>query len=148
MNRSEVATVASLIRAELKKNGIAARVTSKSYSMGNSVNVTVYNQSPAVIRKIEAFCGQYEAGHFDGMTDCYSYDHSKTGPTAKYIHINNNISDDLRARAVEFVSQLFRDQTAWEQDDTVRGMLYGRFDMDSIGAGFWSQLKPRVRLAA
>ena len=133
MNRSEVATVASLIRAELKKNGIAARVTSKSYSMGNSVNVTVYNQSPAVIRKIEAFCGQYEAGHFDGMTDCYSY---------------NNISDDLRARAVEFVSQLFRDQTAWEQDDTVRGMLYGRFDMDSIGAGFWSQLKPRVRLAA
>lgn len=143
--KSEVAIVASIIRAELKKNGIKCSVTSSRFSMGNAVRVHIYDQPPAAVKKIEEFCSQYESGHFDGMTDCYNYDHTKTGPTAKYIQVQNDISDDLRSRAREFVAARFGLLNEFDMRDTMHGVLYR---LDCISEDFWRQLKPRVRLAA
>lgn len=56
------------LRAELKAAGIKASVKQDGYT---SINVAVAAGSDVAAAKV--ICDKYEAGSFDGMTDCYNY---------------------------------------------------------------------------
>lgn len=81
---TNAALVAKIIRAELKKHGIAGRVKSSNYTGGSSVDVYVSDQLPATVQKIKEFCSDYKAGYFDGQTDMYVYQHNDN-PTVSFI---------------------------------------------------------------
>jgi hypothetical protein len=94
------AIAAQNIKKELSQNflGIKFSVKSKSYSGGNSINID-WELGPTT-EQVKAFTYKYEAGDFDGMTDCYNYSNDfktrqfqeKNG-SAKYIFCNRNIPD-------------------------------------------------------
>lgn len=100
---SNYAAAAKQIRVWLKAQGIAARVNSEGYSMGSSVNVEIYDQAPEVRAKVEEFASQYQQGRFDGMQDLYEYSNvNKDLPQAKYVFVNNEISDAMRQEIWDF----------------------------------------------
>ena len=53
--KTEAAQVAAIVKAELRKHGIACSVRSSNFSMGDSVSVRVYDQMPATVAKIREF---------------------------------------------------------------------------------------------
>ena len=117
---SDQAEVAKLIRKELKEKypGIKFMVRSRSFTGDNDVNIDYINGVPTdEIRKI---VNKYEAGSFDGMTDMYNYDYDKTGPTAKYIFANRNITEDIREKAKNKIAKDFgivdiNDENEWQK---------------------------------
>ena len=66
--RTQAAQAAQAIRKHLKAINVPAKVTSKTYSMGNSVNVSVRDLPAATLQAVRDFCDQYQQGHFDGKT--------------------------------------------------------------------------------
>jgi hypothetical protein len=68
---SRVATAAKQIRERLKKSfpGTKFYVTSKSYSMGDSINIS-YTDGPASAL-VEAIAFEHQMGNYD-HTDCYT----------------------------------------------------------------------------
>ena len=137
--KTQAAIAASMIRKELRKHGIKASVTSENYSGGNSIRIRLNDELPITVERIESFCDQFVAGHFDGMTDCYVYDNYKAGPTVKYVFVQNNISDELKEKAEAFVKKYFVSSlTGYELDRTVLEMLR-RHD-----SAFWKANKPRI----
>lgn len=91
---SDHAQVATLCRQYCKSINVAASVRSKSYSGGNSVTIHLENIHPDIIKKIENHCGQYQAGHFNGMEDIYEYSNTNDGPQVKFIFVENAWSDE------------------------------------------------------
>lgn len=93
------AEVAKLLRIELKAAfpETKFRIKSESYSMGNSVNI--YWTDGPTRDQVREFAAKYEAGHFDGMTDCYNYNREDNGlPHTKYVMCNREMADETRAR--------------------------------------------------
>lgn len=100
---SDYAAAAKQIRVWLKAQGIAARVNSEGYSMGSSVRVYIQDQNPEVRAKVEMFAKQYQYGNFDGMQDLYEYSNvNKNLPQAKFVFVNNEISDAMRQEVWDF----------------------------------------------
>ena len=67
-------TIGRNIRAELKRAGIKASVRMERGSMVDSFRITLpAGASDDQKREAEAIGNRFEAGHFDGMTDSYSY---------------------------------------------------------------------------
>lgn len=64
---SSQAAAAKAIRAELKAAfpGVTFKVTSKSFSMGNDVNIH-WTDGPTT-KEVDALVSKYEYGHFDGI---------------------------------------------------------------------------------
>ena len=58
----------------LKFPGVDFSVKSKSFSMGDDVNVD-WTDGPTT-EEVTRISGKYQSGSFDGMTDCYNYDDS------------------------------------------------------------------------
>ncbi len=97
------AAAAKMIRQWLKAEGVVGRVTSKSYSGGSNVNVHLVDQKPEVFEKVRTYANQFEYGSFDGMQDLYNFDNVRNDiPQAKYVFVNNEISDELRAKIWKF----------------------------------------------
>lgn len=97
---SEQAQCAKEIRQTLKQHGIKCRVTSEGYSMGDNVKVTVYDQPPWIMEKIESELSKYQYGHFDGMQDYYEMSNRRDDiPQTKYLFIRNEFSKELEADA-------------------------------------------------
>lgn len=95
---SEQAQAAKLIRAHLKAQGIKARVTSDSASMTSSVNVDLSDELHPTVEKVEAYCKQYQQGHFDGMDDSYHYSNTRDDlPQARFVFVRNDLSEEMRA---------------------------------------------------
>lgn len=137
--KSTAAIVASMIRKEIRKHGIECSVTSDNYAGGHSVRVKLNDQFPATVERIEEFCSQFVSGHFDGMTDCYVYNHDRKGPTVDYVFVNNEISEELRRAAKAFVNTYYVDPgIGYEYDRKVWEML-SRKD-----SAFWTANKPRI----
>ena len=106
---TQAAKVAKILRQELKKRGIKCRATSKNFSMGDSVNVTVYNQPPGVVKELKKNFDCYEYGTFDAMTDCQgTKNRDFDGPQTKYLHINNDISDEVKQKAWDFMRPYYK----------------------------------------
>ena len=101
---SEAAKAAKEIRQFIKTKGIKARVTSKNYSMGNSVNVHVTDQTPEVMAMLHDNLDKYQYGDFNGMEDIYEYTNSQPDiPQTKYLFINNDWSDGICQRVLDFL---------------------------------------------
>ena len=152
---TQAAQAAKAIRQHLKKNGIKCKVTSDNFSMGSSVDVTVYDQLPAAMKEIEAFCEPYEYGTFDAMTDCSgTKNRDFDGPQAKYVHVHNSYSTELQQEAWEYMlarypgldiledaPARYDEYTTYEQNRLFNDVL--RKDSE----GFWATKKPRVKAA-
>ena len=151
------ALAAAKIRKELKQHGISAKVRSSHFSMGDAVDVTIYDQLPAARKKIEAYCDQYQYGHFNGMQDLYEYSNNRTDiPQVKYVSVACEYSDSLKQAAYEATrayypgfdeapesyadAHNFRNERFGEYADTmVYQVLTGYRNI-----GFWKQYKQRV----
>jgi hypothetical protein len=84
------------IRIELARAfpGVKFSVTSSRFSGGNSIRVS-WTDGPNS-SQVDSIINRYSAGSFDGMTDCYNYEHSAWGDafgTAKYVHSTRHYSD-------------------------------------------------------
>ena len=132
---SDHAAAAKMIRAELKKNGIKASVTASAYSMGNSVTVEI-NQDilPATKAAVVAFAERFQMGNFDGRDDSYNYDNRNDDlPQVKFVFVNVNYSDEIKAAAAEYLGGA-------NADETVHMILNGSGWMQTE---FWNSQKPR-----
>ncbi len=147
---STQAQAAKMIRAEMKRNGIKARVTSSSASMMTEVTVRVTDVMPATRRAIEAFVGQFQYGHFDGMVDMYEHSNTRDDiPQVKFASVNVEYSDEMRAEAEAFCAGYWAD---WENMSEVdrQDRIYRTMRNDgqhTEGYRFWQARKPRVRAA-
>lgn len=97
---------AANIRAELKREfpSVKFSVTSSKYSGGNSVDVR-WKDGPTT-KQVDAIANKYQAGWFDGMTDCYNYTPSAWTDVfgeARFISTNRAYSFDTMREAVREV---------------------------------------------
>lgn len=123
------AQAAAMIRAWLKAKGIPAKVTSKGYSMGSSIGVDVEDLRPPVMQEVKAYAAQFQYGHFDGMQDMYEYSNSRKDiPQAKYVFVNNHLSEALRQKIWSFAVQYFG-----LQDAPADAALAGRYRSEKWG---------------
>ena len=150
------AQAAAAIRAELKRNNIAAQVVSRSASMMNAVDVTVTDLAPWTVKRISAFVGKFQSGSFDGMTDCYNYDNKHADlPQVKYASVRANYSDATRQQAWDWLRNYYGLEAAPESVDgafNYRSEVFGEYGdvllhrvLSGYIKGFWQ--KPRVRAA-
>lgn len=145
--KTSAARAAALIRKHLRANGINASVRSRVFSMGSSVDVGVRQDVlPATMRKIEAYCDQYQYGHFDGMDDSYRMSNCREDiPQAKYVHVSFHFSDALRQDVRNWLAERGIDPDAYNGGDPVWMTLNGSL---SLSREFWTARKPRMRVAA
>lgn len=141
---STQAQAAKLIRAELKKHGIAARVTSSSASMMTEVTVRLVDPTPEAARRIGAFVAGFQYGHFDGMDDSYHYSNKRPDlPQVKFASVETSFSDELRDEAVSW------NAAYWSNWDEMREVDqdYRVWQTLQNPGPFWTARKPR-QLAA
>ena len=140
--RTEAAKAAQIVRKTLKENGISAKVSSKNYTGGSSLYITI-NQDvlPATLEEIKSYANQFEYGSFDGMTDCYNYDNTRDDiPQVKFVFVEVNYSDEIKAEA-KSIAQKYSD-VEYEQQDMVWRMLSGA---DTYCASqIWKGRKERI----
>jgi hypothetical protein len=91
------------IRRELRRRfpGVKFRVTSDSFSMGNSVDVH-WTDGPTTA-EVEAVTSRHAGGSFNGMEDIYEYDRDNTFGElfgrAKYVHCSRDWTIEAVRRA-------------------------------------------------
>lgn len=86
---SDQAQVAKLCKAFCKELKIKCTVKSASFSMGTSVDITVYDQPIFIMKKLREEFSKYERGHFDGTTDTYEYSNVKEDiPQTKFLTVH------------------------------------------------------------
>lgn len=149
------AAAAKAIRAELKKNGIKAKVRSSSFSMGNSVSVTVFDQTPMTMREIESYCNQFQYGHFDGMQDLYEHSNRREDiPQVKFVSVTNERSESTKQGVWDWMRAYYADfenapESYAEAGSFFTGHEYGDRamyrELSDTDSGFWTSRKPRVR---
>lgn len=116
---TQAAQVTLAVRQWLKAESIPGRVTSKNYSMGDSVTVRLVDQVPAVYQKVKEYCAQYEYGSFDGMQDLYEYDNvNRAIPQTKYLFVNNDLGEELQQKIWDFARDYYEVLAALPADVT------------------------------
>lgn len=153
--RTEAAKAAAMIRKHLKENGIKAKVTSQNYSGGNSINVKTYDLLPATEKLVNEYLGQFEYGHFDGMTDCYNYSNVRDEiPQVKFVFLNNEYTNELLQKAWDWLRgyyDYFTDAPEKVEDAghfriSELGMYGDQFLFQEMRRNaFWTTQKPRLR---
>ena len=107
--KTQVAQAASQIREILKKtfSNTKFQVKSKSYSMGDSINVNWIDG--VAKRKVEELICHYKYGSFNGMEDIYEITNGRNDiPQTKYLFINRKISDEV------YLAKLDELRTKWD----------------------------------
>lgn len=152
----EHSQAAALIRKDLKKHGIAARVNSKSYSMGSSIRVVLLeNPLPATVAKVKESTAKYQYGHFDGMTDMYEHSNSREDiPQAKHVFVEADYTEDFKQLAWDHARNALQggeDAPASYKDAhsfQLQGEWAGTWVHRILGGidfpEFWTSHKPRV----
>lgn len=111
--KSKYAQAAASIKKELRAAfpGIAFNVRSKSFSMGNSVDVS-WELGPTGA-EVDAIIKKYQDGHFDGMTDYYEQDRDAKRTafravhgSAKYVSGQRSFPDGLLERICRDIAAL------------------------------------------
>lgn len=140
--KSEQAQVAAIIRKELKKHGIKARVRSKGTSM--AVKVTILDDvCPKTREAIESYLLDFESGQFNGMADSYEYDPAKRDQlTVEFVHCHVEYSDEIKGEARALLEAVQHPMKPWEVEQCVWQVLNG-----SLFPQFWTSRKPRQRAA-
>lgn len=94
--KSQQAQVAAIIKKELRAMGIKATAKSSSFSMGDSVRVTVTDVPYPKVEEIRGKFSIYEYGSFNAMEDIYEMDNNRADiPQTKYLNIDCNYTDEL-----------------------------------------------------
>jgi hypothetical protein len=139
MQKTSHAAAAAAIRAELKANNIKASVRSRSFAGGNAVDVEILQDVlPATLKEIEAFVGRFQYGHFDGMTDSYSYtNRDESLPQVKYTHVRVTYSAAAWLAAEAFVASCTPE--GYQRENLAYRALNGTW------GDFWTARKPRRR---
>lgn len=116
------------LRKELTRafSGVTFSVTSDSYSGGNSIDVK-WTDGPTT-EAVERIAKRYERGSFDGMTDCYNYDHSNVWPDvfggAKYVMCSRSVSVAHTIKAAEVQLGVTLTPEQFNQWGQVQGLDY------------------------
>jgi hypothetical protein len=98
------AETAKAIRKDLNREFplITFRVTSKSYSGGNSVRVS-WNNGPTSDAVKKVIC-KYQYGHFNGMEDIYEYTNSRNDiPQVRHVFADREVSQDIKDKVFEYL---------------------------------------------
>ena len=120
-NNSLVAA-AKNVRIELARAfpGIKFSVTTSRFAGGDSLRVK-WTDGPTD-SQVSAIAAQYEAGDFDGMTDCYNYRKDKSWPEAfgdaKYVQTTRDYSPALVQIAIDYIWDHFCPEVAKITPDT------------------------------
>ena len=131
---SQHAAAARAIRNELKRHGIAGRVTSSSYAGGSSVHVHLTDALPATIEAVESFAAQFQFGTFDGMTDSYNVSNRRDDiPQVRFVIVHADYSAEVREAVEAYAAE--RNIDPWR-------ILSNQYPND-----FWTSRKPRIRAA-
>ncbi len=89
---------AANMRKELKKSFPGIKFSVRSTFNKVTVN---WNDGP-IVADVEKICGRYQAGHFDGMIDCYERDNDNTFSDVfgdpRYVFCGRNISGNKREK--------------------------------------------------
>lgn len=118
--KSDHALAAANIRRELRKAfpGHKFRVTSSSFSMGDSVHIS-WADGPNT-REVEALTDKYQEGRFDGMEDYYKLKDDRTFNQtfggAKYVQADRSISEDIRETVKQALIDSGRDSYEADRD--------------------------------
>jgi hypothetical protein len=83
------------------------------------------------IAEVEAITSRYSEGRFDGMNDCYEYDHERVWPFggARYLFTARDMGDQAREDGTRVIAEHY-------SDDTDRGReLYQHYRQTTIPAG-------------
>lgn len=154
--RTVAAQVAALIRSELKTHGIPGRVNSKNYSGGDSVSVTLFDPLPKTLERVTIETAQYELGHFDGMSDCYTFSNRRKDiPQVYYLFVYAEYSEDLRQECWDYLKSQFNytDAPTDYKNASSYPVCFGMIEDGSqlianelrTGSnGFWYSKKPRL----
>ena len=104
--RTKAAQAAAMIRGELRRRGIKARVKSSNFSQGDSVDVYATDLTPEQREGVEKFISQFRYGDFDGRTDSYNANNRRKDiPQAKYVDLTPEYSDQLQQQAWGYFRQ-------------------------------------------
>ena len=104
--RSKAAQAAAMIRGELRRRGIKARVKSSNFSQGDSVDVYATDLTPEQREGVEKLISQFRYGDFDGRTDSYDANNRRADiPQAKYVDLTPEYSDQLQQQAWDYFRQ-------------------------------------------
>jgi len=102
------AQAAKQIRIELKKvfPSTTFRVTSKTYSGGNSIRVSwIDGQTSEQVNKI---IDKYQHGNFDGMTDSYEMNNCRSDISqVKYVFAEREISNDIKVAIFKILQESY-----------------------------------------
>jgi hypothetical protein len=104
---NRLVAAAKNIRIELARSfpGIKFSVKSERFSMGNAIRIS-WTDGPTSAQ-VEEISKKYEAGDFDGMTDCYNYRKDHAWPDAfgdsKYISHSREYSPALVQTAIDYL---------------------------------------------
>lgn len=134
--KTQAAQAAALIRKELKVSGITAKVTSENYSMGNSVNISLFDATPDMKALADKISKKYQYGHFDGMTDSYEHSNSRDDiPQAKFVFVRNEASDAIKQAIYDHL------RSTWSDGDKLPPAYDAgcnvRFQGDYVSALVW-----------
>ncbi len=140
---TQAAQVALAVRQWLKAEGIPGRVTSKNYSMGDSVTVRLVDQVPAVYQKVKEYCAQYEYNNVN-----------RAIPQTKYLFVNNDLGEELQQKIWDFARDRYEVLAALPADVTKVYNIYvpqlGRYASNvprelfgggsGLGMAYWNQV--------
>lgn len=106
--KNQAAKAAKQIKKELKAQFPETKfsVTSDTYTGGSSVSIA-YTDGPEK-QEVQSIANYWVAGNFNGMIDLYEYDSGKDDrPTAKYIFVNREMSEETAAKLEEEVRERY-----------------------------------------
>lgn len=115
-HKSSHAAAAAAIRVELKESfpNVKFKVTSDSFSMGDSVHVS-WTDGPTA-RQVDEIVKKYQYGRFNGMEDIYEYTNNREDiPQAKYVQTGRSISEAINEAVETLIDEKFNNFTDHEK---------------------------------
>ena len=128
---SDAAQAAKIIRAELKKQGVSAKVTSSTYSQGSSVDVALFDCLPATKQLVEQFAKQY----------AWESKRNSELPQARFVFVKARFSNELKKAAKEFVNNSFN--LAFYSEFEIENTMPRQVLTGYLESNFWTARKPR-----
>lgn len=158
--KTPAALAAAQIRKHLKSNGIKAKVRSQNYFGGSSIRVELTDELPATVKAIEGYCSQFQAGHFDGMTDMYEYSNNRDDiPQVSFVFVRCEYTSEVKQACYVWLKSYYANfddvegLTIWWSEnrntyipgfDTDLGTVIHRELHNDKSGGFWSTRKQHI----
>lgn len=120
---SSQAMTAQQIRTKLKETFPDTKfsVTSESFSMGNSVDIS-WTNGPCTAQ-VEEISKPHQYGHFNGMEDIYEYSNSRQDlAQAKYVMTQRNISPEMKLQVSQVLHGHYTNLEAQKYPETIEDL--------------------------